>query len=74
MIGYFENGAVESYSLNLGNGEAKIKVKNREKEIHYKVRNIPSFIMETEPLVEEYNKKNPQTTIYYDYIKAKKMP
>lgn len=41
-IGYFENGEVESYSLNLGNGKAKMKV------------------------------KNPKTTIYYDYIKAKK--
>lgn len=74
IIGYFQNNEVESYSIDLGTGEAKIQVKNQEKPILYKVPNVSLFVNTTEPIVKEYNKQNPQALISYDYFRAKEVP
>lgn len=54
VIGYFENGEVKDYTLDLGTGDLAITLKQGQ-PINYKVPDVSLFVSRTDPIVEKYN-------------------
>ncbi|HEX3027253.1 MAG TPA: ATP-dependent zinc metalloprotease FtsH [Clostridia bacterium] len=73
VINYFEDGKVSQYSLDLGNGDLVLTLRDK-KVVKYTVPNVDLFIDQVKPLVNDYNKKNVDTRIAYDYIQAWQAP
>lgn len=69
IIGYFENNEVEDFTLDLGSGELVLKLRN-DAQMKYTVPSVDYFLKTVEPIVEDYNEKNPANQITYDYIQA----
>lgn len=69
VIGYFENNEVDDFTLDLGSGELVMKLRNST-EMKYTVPNVDFFLKTVEPIVQDYNTKNPTSQITYDYIQA----
>ena len=70
IMSYFDNLEVEEYTLDLGTGKLKIKVKGQDEEINYKV---PSVVLFKQELFndnynyrQEYNKANPDKPLVYE--------
>ena len=65
IVAYFDNYAVEEYTLDLGNGSGTgkltMKVKGQENEIVYTVPNVSIFINDIDltEYREKYNEQNP---------------
>ncbi|MBR5520685.1 MAG: ATP-dependent zinc metalloprotease FtsH [Oscillospiraceae bacterium] len=68
IIGLFQDHKVESYTLNLGNGNVEIQTKDSEDAIIYKVPDVGYFVQKIDPYVEEYNSKHPTAPMEYDWI------
>ena len=73
-IDLFRNEQVEEFSLNMGNGNLKIKLFGQEQEIVYKVPNIAYFIEKIDPFIEEYNAKHPNNTLTYNMEPPMQLP
>ncbi|MFV0399710.1 MAG: ATP-dependent zinc metalloprotease FtsH [Oscillospiraceae bacterium] len=75
VVGYFQQDEVEEFSLNLGNGELTYRLKGKEApESTYKVPNLGLFVEDVSGYVRDYNEKNPDAPIKFDYIAARNVP
>ena len=72
IVQQFNNGEVTEYSLNLSNGVMKYKLKTTEegKSENYTVPNVDIFLNDIHNAVTEYNNKNPESPIKYDYVRG----
>ena len=57
IITHFDNLEVESYTLDLGTGELKLKLRGEEKKITYEVPNVSIFLDDTDDYRKLYNEK-----------------
>lgn len=73
VIGYFQDGKVEQYSLDLGSGDLVLTMRSKS-AVKYTVPNVDLFLNNVEPIVNTYNKNHPSARISYDYIQAWQAP
>lgn len=73
VVEYFEKNNVKDFTLDLGSGETVITLRDNTK-VKYTVPSVEVFLKTVEPIVEEYNEKNPSNRITYDYIQAWQAP
>lgn len=69
ILEYFEKQEVEEYSMNLGNGEMMIKLKDN-KTISYVAPNVGLLYDDIKPYVEAYNEANPDHKMVVDLQRA----
>ncbi len=69
IITHFDNLEVESYTLDLGTGELKLKLRGEEKKITYEVPNVSIFLDDTDDYRKLYNEKYPDEPLTQDYYK-----
>ena len=69
IINYFKNQQVAEYSMNLGTGEMKLKLKDN-KEINYKAPSVTWVREDIKPFIEEYNNNNPDAMMKQNLIRA----
>jgi cell division protease FtsH len=74
VVSYYETGKVADYSLDLGNGDLTLTLKNSKDVVKYTVPNVDMFVNRVEPIVENYNAKHPSDKVTYDYIQAWQAP
>ena len=74
IIGYFESNDVTDYSLDLGNGQLKLTLKDSKTQVIYTVPDISLFVKRVDTLVNSYNQNHPGSKITYDYIQAWQAP
>ena len=73
IMKHFDNYEVTEYTLDLGSGELKYKLKtdeNKDEWHTYEVPNVGIFLDDVEKYREEYNKKNPDAQLTQDYFKV----
>ncbi len=70
IMEHFDDLEVTAYTLDLGTGELKLKLKD-ETEIEYSVPNVGKFLEETENYRLDYNKANPEHPLDQDYYKIR---
>lgn len=70
IMEHFDDLEVTGYTLDLGTGELKLKLKD-ETEIEYSVPNVGKFLEETETYRLDYNKANPDHPLDQDYYKIR---
>lgn len=73
IMNYFETNQVSNYSLDLGNGDLVLTLRNKN-TVKYTVPSISLFVDRAEKLVDDYNAKHAQDKITYDYIQAWQAP
>jgi cell division protease FtsH len=71
IISHFEKYEVSAYTLDLGTGELKLKLRDSDKKLVYEVPSIQIFLNDTELYRQEYNKKYPDAPLEQDYFKVK---
>lgn len=69
VLSYFDEYEVKEYTLDLGDGELKI-VLNDDTRLVYEVPDVRLFVDNISDYRENYNKRNPDTPLKMDYIKA----
>ncbi|GMB10985.1 MAG: ATP-dependent zinc metalloprotease FtsH [Candidatus Improbicoccus devescovinae] len=69
IINRFRQMEVVEYSMNLGSGDLKILLKDKQ-EIKYTVPSVQLFYDDIKIYVDEYNKKNPDNPMVYNLTKA----
>ena len=69
IINEFENQNVVEYSMDLGNGEMIIKLKDG-RSISYVAPSVALLYDDIKPYVEEYNKENPNNKMVVDLKRA----
>lgn len=70
IVRYFKDQKVAEYSMNLGTGEMKLKLKENNKEIEYTAPNVLWMREDIKPFVEEYNSNNPDAQMKQNLIRA----
>lgn len=70
IVRYFKDQKVAEYSMNLGTGEMKLKLKEGNKEIEYTAPNVLWMREDIKPFVEEYNSNNPDAQMKQNLIRA----
>ena len=70
VVGYFDTGDIQNYSLNIGTGELSAELRDGS-VLTYTVPDIDLFISQTEPAVTEYNAAHPDNQIIFDYVSSK---
>lgn len=70
IVKYFKDQKVAEYSMNLGTGEMKLKLKENNKEIEYTAPNVLWMREDIKPFVEEYNNNNPDAQMKQKLIRA----
>ncbi len=70
IVRYFKDQKVAEYSMNLGTGEMKLKLKENNKEIEYTAPNVLWMREDIKPFVEEYNNNNPDAQMKQKLIRA----
>lgn len=70
IVRYFKDQKVAEYSMNLGTGEMKLKLKEDSKEIEYTAPNVLWMREDIKPFVEEYNSNNPDAQMKQNLIRA----
>lgn len=56
IIAFFDEGKVESYSIDLGSGELLFKLRGEEQQQSYTVPNVNLFYDQVQKKVDEYNR------------------
>ncbi|MDD5952541.1 MAG: ATP-dependent zinc metalloprotease FtsH [Oscillospiraceae bacterium] len=69
ILGEFENQNVVEYSMDLGNGEMVIKLKDG-RNISYVAPNVGMMYDDIKPYVEQYNKAHPDEKMVVDLKRA----
>jgi len=70
VITHFDNFEVTQYTLDLGTGELKYKLRGSDDTVKYTVPNVNIFLSDTENYRLEYNKAHPDTPLEQDYYKV----
>ncbi len=71
IVSMFKNDEVKDFSLDLSSGNLTFKTfKEPKKEQQYSVPNVAYFLDDIRDDVEEYNSKNPDNQITFDYEKG----
>lgn len=70
IVRYFKDQKVAEYSMNLGTGEMKLKLKENNKEIEYTAPNVLWMREDIKPFVEEYNNNNPDAQMKQKLVRA----
>lgn len=71
IVGMFRNNQVAEYSLDLSSGKLNYKLfDDKENAKTYSVPSITIFLEDINDYVNEYNEKNPDNQIVYNYIKG----
>lgn len=74
VIEYFQTNKVKDYSLDLGNGDLVLTLRDSKTPVKYTVPNVDMFINTVQPIVNDYNAKNYSTRITFDYAQAWQAP
>lgn len=69
MLSYFDEYEVKEYTLDLGDGELKLVLKD-DTRLSYDVPNVQLFVNDIKDYRDEYNKRNPQAPLKMDYYEA----
>ena len=69
IISHFDNYEVSYYTLDLGSGELKLKLRGENQKLTYEVPNINIFLSDTENYRQEYNEMHPDEPLTQDYYK-----
>lgn len=69
IVKYFKDQQVTEYSMNLGTGEMKLKLKD-DKEIEYTAPNVLWIREDIKGFIEEYNNNNPNSQMKQNLIRA----
>ena len=69
MLSYFDEYEVKEYTLDLGDGEMKLVLKD-DTRLSYDVPNVQLFVNDIKDYRDEYNKRNPQAPLKMDYYEA----
>ena len=69
IISHFDNYEVSYYTLDLGSGELKLKLRGEDQKLTYEVPNINIFLSDTENYRQEYNEMHPDEPLTQDYYK-----
>ncbi len=67
IVNMFKNNQVTEYSVTLSSGALRYKVKGDNTEKRYTLPNVEIFLNDVHGYVTEYNEKNPNSQIKYDY-------
>lgn len=67
IINMFKNNQVTEYSVTLSSGALTYKVKGDNAEKRYTLPNVELFLNDVHDYVTQYNEKNPNAQIKYDY-------
>ncbi len=67
VVEYFDSGKVTEYELNIGTGALDFKLSDG-KSTKYTVPNVNLFIEDVHDTVVDYNRKNPDKPIKYNYV------
>ncbi|HEX2938847.1 MAG TPA: ATP-dependent zinc metalloprotease FtsH [Ruminiclostridium sp.] len=73
VIEYFQTNNVKDFSINLGSGETVLTLRSGS-AVKYTVPSVDVFLKTVEPIVNQYNIKNPSNRITYDYAQAWQAP
>ena len=76
VLGYFENGQVSEFDLNLGSGEMQmtVELKNQRTTVSYRVPNVSLFLEDIRDDIESYNEAHPDAHMVYDLERAQEIP
>ena len=76
VLGYFENGQVSEFDLNLGSGEMQmtVELKNQRTTVNYRVPNVSLFLEDIRDDIESYNGAHPDAHMVYDLERAQEIP
>ncbi|MGN0584992.1 MAG: ATP-dependent zinc metalloprotease FtsH [Ruminococcus sp.] len=69
MLSYFDEYEVKEYTLDLGDGELKLVLKD-DTRLSYDVPNVQLFVNDIKDYRDEYNKRNPDAPLKMDYYEA----
>ncbi|MDD6269667.1 MAG: ATP-dependent zinc metalloprotease FtsH [Oscillospiraceae bacterium] len=69
MLSYFDEYEVKEYTLDLGDGEMKLVLKD-DTRLSYDVPNVQLFVNDIKDYRDEYNKRNPDEPLKMDYYEA----
>lgn len=67
VVGLFQQDKIEQFDLDLNSGKLILKLRGEEKKKIYMVPNISIFVDNIDKLVFDYNAKNPNNPIKYNY-------
>ena len=67
VVEFFDNGQVSEVDLNMNSGAMTFKLEGEDKTYKYTVPNVNLFINDVHEGLREYNQKNPDKPIEFDY-------
>lgn len=70
IVSSFRTDKVSEFNLDLSNGKLEYKLKGEDKLLSYNVPNVDIFVNDIHDYVTDYNIKNPESPIKYDYLKG----
>ena len=69
IVKYFQDQQVTEYSMNLGTGQMKLKLKD-DKEINFTAPSVGWIREDIKPYIAEYNENHPDAQMKQDLIRA----
>ncbi len=73
VLQYFEGNQVKEYRLNLGSGDLRMRIPDKDGNdvvVKYKVPSVDLFLYDIRDYVKTYNDEHPSDKIVYDYERA----
>ena len=73
VLQYFEGNQVKEYRLNLGSGDLRMRIPDKDGNdvvVKYKVPSVDLFLYDIRDYVKTYNDEHPNDKIVYDYERA----
>lgn len=70
VLQYFESNQVKEYRLNLGSGDLRMRIPDKDGNdvvVKYKVPSVDLFLYDIREYVKTYNDEHPNDKIVYDY-------
>ena len=67
VVEFFDNGQIAEVDLNMNSGAMTFKLEGEDKTYKYTVPNVNLFINDVHEGLREYNKKNPDKPVKFDY-------
>ncbi len=67
VVEFFDNGQVAEVDLNMNSGAMTFKLEGEDKPYKYTVPNVNLFINDVHEGLREYNQKNPDKPVEFDY-------